>query len=96
MGAAASLQIRRTLSREQIAELVAPHLDTLGLVNLWFEHHGVLLRLDGSWLTLTDLPVSQANDLPGASYRVYQRAGTKDCFLRTVGHALPAVLHRPS
>ncbi len=86
------------LSKEQVAELVAPHPDTLELVNSWLEHHGVpsssvSTTHGGSWLTLTGIPVSQANDLLGASYRVYQHAETKDCILRTVGYALPAVLH---
>ncbi len=42
---------------------------------------------------LTGVPVSQANDLLGASYRVYQHAETKDRIIRTVGYAIPAVLH---
>src|SRR6266702_496078 len=29
------------LSKEQVAELVAPHPDTLELVNSWLEHHGI-------------------------------------------------------
>ncbi|KAH8988390.1 subtilisin-like protein [Lactarius akahatsu] len=86
------------LSKDQVAELVAPHSDTLELVYSWLEHHGVpsssvSMTHGGSWLTLTGIPVIQANDLLGASYRVYQHAETKDRILRTVGYALPAVLH---
>ncbi|KAH9060645.1 subtilisin-like protein [Lactarius vividus] len=86
------------LSKDQVAELVAPHSDTLKLVKSWLEHHGVpsssvSTTHGGSWLTLTGIPVTQANDLLGASYRVYQHAETKDRILRTVGYALPAVLH---
>ncbi|KAH9067996.1 subtilisin-like protein [Lactarius deliciosus] len=86
------------LSKDQVAELVAPHSDTLELVNSWLEHHGVpsssvSTTHGGSWLTLTGIPVTQANDLLGASYRVYQHTETKDRILRTVGYALPAVLH---
>ncbi|KAF8261716.1 Pro-kumamolisin, activation domain-containing protein [Lactarius quietus] len=29
------------LSKEQVAELVAPHPDTLALVQSWLKHHGV-------------------------------------------------------
>jgi len=47
----------------------------------------------GSWLTVTGVPVSQANDLLGASYRLYRHAGTNETILRTVGYALPAALH---
>ena len=47
----------------------------------------------GSWLTVTDVPVSQANQLLGASYRLYRNTETNDTTVRTVGYALPTVLH---
>ncbi|KAI9451127.1 subtilisin-like protein [Lactarius psammicola] len=87
------------LSKEQVAQLVAPHPDTLELINSWFQHHGVpsssiSTTHGGSWLTLTGVPVSQANALLGASYQLYRRTGTNDTtILRTIGYALPAVLH---
>ena len=87
------------LSKEEVAKLVAPHPDTLELVNSWLEHHGVpsssiSTTHGGSWLTVTDVPVSQANKLPGASYQLYPQAGTNDtAILRTVGYGLPTVLH---
>ena len=37
--------------------------------------------------------MSQANQLLGASYQQYYHAVTNDLILRTVGYALPAVLH---
>ncbi len=46
------------------------------------------------WLTLTDVPVSQANEILGASYQVCRHAGTKDStILRTLNYSLPRVLH---
>ncbi|KAH8995019.1 subtilisin-like protein [Lactarius akahatsu] len=87
------------LSREQVAQLVAPHTETLELVNSWLEYHGVpsstiSLTHGGSWLTLTGVPVSKANEMLGASYQLYRPTGTNDTIiLRTVGYALPAVLH---
>ncbi|KAH8989005.1 subtilisin-like protein [Lactarius hatsudake] len=86
------------LSKDQVAELVAPHSDTLELVNSWLEHHdvpssSVSTTHGGSWLTLTGIPVTQADDLLGASYQVYQHTETKARILRTLGYALPAVLH---
>src|SRR6266702_2829133 len=87
------------LSKEDVAKLVAPHPDTLELVQSWLEHHGVpsssiSVTHGGGWLTLTGVPVSQANELLGASYQLYRHAGTNDStILRTVGYALPAVLH---
>ncbi|KAH8990414.1 subtilisin-like protein [Lactarius hatsudake] len=48
----------------------------------------------GGWLTLTGVPVSQANEMLGASYQLYRPAGTNDrTILRTVGYSLPIVLH---
>ncbi len=86
------------LSKEQVAELVRPYPDTLGLVSSWLVHHGVRpssisTTHGGAWLTVTDVLVSQANQLLGASYQLYWQAKTNDTIIRTVGYALPAVLH---
>ncbi|KAI9454450.1 subtilisin-like protein [Lactarius psammicola] len=87
------------LSKEEVAKLVAPHTDTLKMVHSWLEHHGVpsssvSTSHGGGWLTLTGIPVSQANEMLGASYQLHQHAGTNDgTVLRTVSYALPAVLH---
>ncbi len=87
------------LSKEQVAQLVAPHPDTLGFINSWLEHHGVpsssiSTTHGGSWLKLTGMPVSQANELLGAKYQLYRRTGTNDStILRTIGYSLPSVLH---
>ena len=86
------------LSKEQVTELVSPHPDTLELVTSWLEHNGVppfsiSTTHGGGWLTVTDVPVSQANELLGASYQFYYHAGRNDTILRTAGYALPAALH---
>ncbi|KAH9023658.1 subtilisin-like protein [Lactarius pseudohatsudake] len=87
------------LSKEEVAKLVEPHPETLELVHSWLAHHGVhsssiSTSHGGGWLTVTDVPVSQANELLGASYQLYRLAGTNDtAILRTVGYALPKVLH---
>ena len=87
------------LSKQEVAKLVVPHPDTLELVHSWLSHHGIphssiSMTRGGSWLKLTDVPVSQANQLLGASYQLYRDAGATDStILRTVGYALPAVLH---
>ncbi|KAI9450434.1 subtilisin-like protein [Lactarius psammicola] len=87
------------LSKEQVAELVKPHPDTLELISSWLVHHGVRSSAistthGGAWLTVTDVLVSQANQLLGASYQLYQHTKTNDTIIRTVGYALPAVLHK--
>jgi tripeptidyl-peptidase-1 len=89
---------RAHLSKEQVAELVVQHHGTFELVNSWLEHHGippstVSVTHGGNWLTLTDVPVSRANELLGASYQLYRHAKTNETTLRTVSYALPAALH---
>ncbi|KAI0048738.1 subtilisin-like protein [Auriscalpium vulgare] len=86
------------LSKAEVAELVAPHPDTHALVNDWLSHHGVpsssvSTSHNGGWLTVSSVPVSQADALLGASYQVYRHAETNDTLLRTVGYSLPAILH---
>jgi tripeptidyl-peptidase-1 len=86
------------LSKEQVAELVAPHQDTLELVHSWLEYHGVpsssISRSHGGgWLTIAGVPVSQADDLLCASYQLYRHTGTNGTILRTVSYGLPAALH---
>ncbi|KAF8259313.1 subtilisin-like protein [Lactarius quietus] len=85
------------LSREQVAELVAPPTEVLKLINAWLEHHGVLpstisTKHGGSQVTLIGIPVSQANDLLGASYQLYHHIGTNTTVLRTLSYGLPGAL----
>ncbi|KAH9029514.1 subtilisin-like protein [Lactarius pseudohatsudake] len=85
------------LSREEVAELVAPPSDVLELANAWLDHHGVhpsniSTKHGGSWLTLTGVPVSRANELLSASYQLYQHIGTNETVLRTLSYGLPAAL----
>ncbi|KAI9436599.1 subtilisin-like protein [Lactarius indigo] len=86
------------LSKEQLADLVEPHPNTLTLVNSWLKHHGVhpssvSRSHGGGWLTVTNVPVSQANDLLSASYQLYRHAETNDTVLRTISYGFPAELH---
>ncbi|KAH9161480.1 subtilisin-like protein [Lactarius sanguifluus] len=88
------------LHEEQVAELIAPHQDTLKLVHSWLEHHGVpsssiSTSHGGGWLTISSVPVSQADELLSASYQLYRHTGENatEVILRTVSYSLPAVLH---
>ena len=83
---------------EEVAELVAPHHDTLELVYSWLKYNSVppssISRANGgSWLSIAGIPVSQANTLLGASYGLYYHAWTNETILRTVYYALPVALH---
>ena len=86
------------LSKEQVAELVAPHPDTLSLVSSWLEDHGiprssVSMTLGGNRLMVTGVPVPRANDILSASYQRYLNVETKDTVLRTISYSLPDALH---
>ncbi|KAH9165958.1 peptidase S8/S53 domain-containing protein [Lactarius sanguifluus] len=86
------------LSREQVGDIVAPHPDTAQLVHSWLEHHrvtssSVSVTHGGSFLSVTAVTVSQANDLLGASYQLYTHAKTNETIIRTLGYSLPVVLH---
>ncbi|KAH9030888.1 subtilisin-like protein [Lactarius pseudohatsudake] len=85
---------------EQVAELVAPHQDTLKLVHSWLGHHrvpssSISTSHGGGWLTITGVPVSQADELLSTSYQLYRHTGENvtEVILRTVSYSLPAVLH---
>ncbi|KAH9019211.1 subtilisin-like protein [Lactarius hengduanensis] len=86
------------LSREQVADIVAPHPYTAQLVHSWLEYHrvtssSVSVTHGGSFLTVTAVSVSQANDLLGASYQLYTHTKTNETIVRTLGYSLPVVLH---
>ena len=86
------------LSREQAAELAAPHPDTLKLVISWLEYNDVptssiSMTHGGSWLTIAGVPVLKANEILGASYEFYHHAWANATILRTVSYSLPASLH---
>ncbi|KAH8997708.1 subtilisin-like protein [Lactarius hatsudake] len=89
---------RAYLTKEQVAELVAPRPETLKLVNSWLEHHGISsssisMTHGGNTLMLKGVSVTQANTLLGASYQLYRHVERGDTIVRTVGYSLPRALH---
>ncbi|KAH9000630.1 subtilisin-like protein [Lactarius hatsudake] len=85
-------------SKGQVAELVRPHPDTLELVTSWLAHHGVRptsisTTHGGAWLTVSNVLVSRANQMLGASYQLYRHAKVNDTIIRTASYTLPEVLH---
>ena len=86
------------LSKEQLAELVAPHPDTLSLVKSWLDDHGIpsssiTMTLGGNWMMVSGMPVPRANEILGASYQLYRHVETNDSVVRTVSYSLPEALH---
>ena len=47
----------------------------------------------GNWMTVTNVSLSQANQILGASYRLYRNTKTNETIIRTIGYSLPTVLH---
>ncbi|KAH9062451.1 subtilisin-like protein [Lactarius vividus] len=89
---------RAHLTKEQVAELVAPRPETLELVNSWLEHRGISsssisMTHGGDTLMLKAMSVTQANTLLGASYQLYRHVESGETVVRTVGYSLPVALH---
>ena len=90
---------RAFLSKEQVNELLRPSPDTVELVSAWLLHNGIpsssiSMTHGGTWLTVSDLRVTQASQLLGASYQLYRNMKANETIIRTVGYSLPEVLHR--
>ncbi|KAH8991641.1 subtilisin-like protein [Lactarius hatsudake] len=89
---------RAYLTKEQVADLVAPRPETLELVNSWLEHHGISsssisMTHGGNTLMLKAVSVTQADTLLGASYQLYRHVKRGETIVRTVGYSLPVALH---
>ncbi|KAF8259426.1 subtilisin-like protein [Lactarius quietus] len=87
------------LSKQQVAELVAPRPDTLELVHTWLERHGVpssgssvSMTHGGNTLKLKGVSVTQVNTLLNASYRLYRHIESGETVVRTISYALPVAL----
>ncbi|KAI0705250.1 peptidase S8/S53 domain-containing protein [Cytidiella melzeri] len=85
------------LTKEQVDALVAPHSDSVELVNEWLEAHGVAASSaqrtnGGSWLRLP-VTVEQASRMLNATYEIYHHDGTSESIVRTLSYSLPADLH---
>jgi tripeptidyl-peptidase-1 len=85
------------LSKEQVAQLVAPHPDMLEVVGSWLEiQQRSTLRsndtrrlADGRWRAPRVCVPSRRT--PRST--IHYHAGTNDTIIRMVGHALPAALN---
>ena len=86
------------LSKEQVAKLTAPHPESFQHFNSWLEHHSIPLSSvsmihGGNTLIIKSISLTQANTLLGASYQLYRHVESSETILRTIGYALPVVLH---
>ena len=85
------------LSAEEVNALVAPHPDSLDLVDAWLAHHNIdtsaAQRTGGQdWITVT-VSVAQAEAMLGTKYNVYHHPKSSEYVVRTMGYSLPRALH---
>ncbi|KAL0578070.1 hypothetical protein V5O48_003932 [Marasmius crinis-equi] len=82
------------LSKEEVEELVAPHGDTVSIVEEWLTAHGIeghTSTAAGDWVTIR-LPVKDAEKMLNAEYGLYHHPASKDTVLRTLSYSLPKEL----
>jgi tripeptidyl-peptidase-1 len=86
------------LSKEEVAQLVAPHQETKSIVEEWLAAHSIDTTASvrqssgGDWLVIP-LTVGQVEELLGTSYNVYHNAESDSYVVRTTAYSLPAALH---
>ncbi|KDQ10573.1 hypothetical protein BOTBODRAFT_115655 [Botryobasidium botryosum FD-172 SS1] len=85
------------LSKEEVEELVAPHPESLDLVEDWLASHGLdVTTLDRSpakdWITIA-VPVHLAESMLDTKYNVYKHDATGTQLVRAEGYSLPEYLH---
>ncbi|KZT68037.1 tripeptidyl peptidase A [Daedalea quercina L-15889] len=85
------------LSKEEVEALVAPHPESVQLVEEWLASHGLagdaLARSPaGDWLTVT-VPVSLAENMLDTTYHVWTHAASGASLVRTTSYGLPEHLH---
>lgn len=78
--------------------LVAPHPESVDIVDAWLAYHGVDPSMavsrsgTGDWISLT-IPVQLAEEMLGNKYNVYKHKTTSETIVRTLSYSLPDVLH---
>ncbi|KAI0358004.1 subtilisin-like protein [Trametes cingulata] len=85
------------LSKEDVAALIAPHPDSVDLVESWLSAHGLdpsscQRSHAGDWVTVR-VSVAQAEKMLGTQYNVYRHGKSEDYVIRTMNYSLPSVLH---
>ncbi|KZT68040.1 tripeptidyl peptidase A [Daedalea quercina L-15889] len=85
------------LSKGEVEALVAPHPESVQLVDEWLVSHGLagdaLSRSPaGDWVTVK-VPVSLAEKMLDTTYHVWTHAASGAALVRTTSYSLPAHLH---
>ncbi|KAI0925655.1 hypothetical protein AcV5_008333 [Taiwanofungus camphoratus] len=81
------------LSKEEVEALVAPHPDSVGLVNEWLASHGIpedaLSRSPGMDWVKIKVPVGLAEKMLETEYQVWTHDESGDSLVRTTSYSLP-------
>nr|VWO97513.1 Oligopeptide transporter OPT-like protein [Ganoderma boninense] len=85
------------LSKEEVAALVAPHPDSVDLVESWLAAHNLDLASPershaGDWITIR-VSVAEAEKMLGARYSIFQHGNSDEYVIRTMNYSLPNALH---
>ena len=85
------------MTKSQVDALVAPHSNTIDLVDEWLAAHDIDVSTaertnGGSWLRVP-VTVEQASRMLNATYEIYHHENTEEYIVRTLSYSLPASLH---
>jgi tripeptidyl-peptidase-1 len=85
------------LSKAEVEALVAPHPESLDLVNDWLASHGIgeedMIRSPAQdWVTVT-VPVRLAEKMLDTTYHVWTHGASGESIVRTTSYSLPIHLH---
>ncbi len=85
------------LSKEEVGALVAPHPDSVDLVDAWLRAHDLDIAASershaGDWITIR-VSVAQAEKMLGTKYNVFRHGKSDEYVIRTMNYSLPNALH---
>ncbi|KAL1737918.1 Pro-kumamolisin, activation domain-containing protein, partial [Schizophyllum fasciatum] len=83
------------LSMDEVKAFASPSAETMKTVSEWLSAEGISYDVNGAygdWVSFS-IPVSQANDLFGASYETFVHVPTESTQVRTLAYSLPKALH---
>ncbi|KAI0737699.1 tripeptidyl peptidase A [Daedaleopsis nitida] len=85
------------LTKEEVEALVAPHDESVHLVNEWLASHGLyeehLSRSPARDWVIVKVPVSLAEEMLRTDYHVWTHVSSGDAIVRTTAYSLPEHLH---
>ncbi|RPD65197.1 family S53 protease-like protein [Lentinus tigrinus ALCF2SS1-7] len=84
------------LSKDQVAQFVAPKADAVDAVNAWLKENdltAISSSAAGDWISF-EVPVGKANELFGTEFNVFAHKESGKEVVRTLSYSLPASLQQ--